>query len=75
MYIIQSEFLKLSKNDFVKGLVVTIFAAIMATIEQALTTSTTIDSNIIIHVALIAGLSYLSKNLLTTSNGKVLGAI
>lgn len=75
MYTIQSEFLRLSKNDFVKGLVVTVIAAILTVIEQSLTTSTALDLHVIGQVALIAGVSYLAKNLLTTSNGKVLGAI
>ena len=73
MNTIQSEFLKLSKNDMVRGLVVSVFAAVLTLIEQSLTTSVPLDIHQIVQIALIAGLSYLSKNFLTTSDGKIMG--
>ena len=70
---IKSAFLKLNSNDFIRGLVVSVLAAVLTGIQQMLTSG--FDWTQLWHIALVSGLSYLSKNLLTDSDGKVLGAI
>ena len=65
----------LTKNDYIKGLVVAIIAGVLTAILEALQTGTAIDLSNIINVALIAGLSYLLKNLGTDENGRIGGKL
>lgn len=76
---IQSAFFSLSKNDFLKGLVVFVLAAVFTYLAQLFNVAgfsfTGIDWGQIGQIALMAGISYLAKNLVTNSNGQVFGFI
>lgn len=74
-----SDFLKLNWSDFAKGLVLAVIVAFIGVIEQALTAHGfdfgAYDWSGIVTVCLEAFGAYLAKNLLSDSNGAVLGAI
>jgi hypothetical protein len=63
-----SKFLTLNWKDLVKGLLVAILGAIVAGVTSALQTNT-FDLKAIGMGALVAGLSYITKNLFTNSDG------
>lgn len=67
----------LSLGDLWRGVVVSILAAVIAYALIALNVPgfsfLAIDYAEIARLALVAGLSYIGKNLLTTSSGNVLG--
>ena len=76
-----SPFLSLGSNDFVKGAVTAVFAAILTTLYGV---STQGDFNVfetnwsmvlsqVIQVSITTFIAYLSKNLISDSNGKVAG--
>lgn len=75
----KSALLKLNSNDFVRGLIVAVFGAVLGVLQQALTEHgvdvTTYDWGGILNVALTAGIAYLAKNWMTDDTGKVFGAI
>lgn len=77
--IIKTAVLKLNKNDFIKTGVVVVLAAFVGSFQQALTdhglSFSQYDWSHIFNVAWGAGAAYISKNLFTTSNGKVFGKI
>ena len=69
-----SVFLKLGLNDFVKGLIVAILSAVLGTIKPALDAGTMLDMSVLKGAGmagLIAGGAYLMKNLATNSQGKI----
>jgi hypothetical protein len=69
-----SEFLKLGKNDFIKGLLVASLGAALGVIEPAVVTGTIFNTVVLISAgktALVAGLAYLTKNLFTNSQGEI----
>ena len=72
-----STFGKLSSKEFWEGLVLAITGAVLAVIQQFLTVGTLNPTlwnwDTILTVALSAGLAYLSRNLFTTQDGKLLG--
>jgi len=74
-----SEFFRLKVNDFIKGLVVVVIGALLGAFQQALETQglnlSQYDWGSIINLALTAGVAYLAKNLLSDSDGRVMGAI
>ena len=70
---IYSDFLRLGKSDFVKGLLIAVLSAVLVAVQQGL--STGIDWTQMWHIALTAGIAYLIKNLLTTSDGKFAGVL
>lgn len=80
---ISSEFLKLSKNDIVKGVVTAVFTALVVALGGIVTQPNfdvfTVDWGTVGHLALNASVAafvaYLSKNLLTNSQGQILGGI
>jgi len=65
----KSKFLRLNQRDFLKGLIVTIISAIITTITQMVGSG--INPEEIGTVALVAGASYLSKNLIENSRGDI----
>lgn len=65
----KSKFLRLNQRDFLKGLIVTIISAIITIITQ--TVGSGINPEEIGAVALVAGASYLSKNLIENSRGDI----
>ncbi len=71
---IKSEFLRLSKNDIVHGLIVAIISAALTALIQSVQTGN-FNWQAILSVAAVAGLSFLSKQFLSDSNGKFLGGI
>ena len=69
-----SLFLRLSKNDLVKGAVVAAFSAILGALYPVITTGAVL--NIVVFksaglAGLSAGMAYLMKNLITNSEGKI----
>ena len=74
-----SGFLKLNLKDVSKGLVVAVLVVVLGALQQALTSHgldvALYDWNAILDVAWKAAIAYLGKNLLSDSEGKVLGKI
>lgn len=70
-----SQLWNLQTQDFVKGLVVAVLVAVLTLIMQFLTNNATIVWSQVGSAALVAGCSYLLKNLATDQNGKLLGKI
>tara|TARA_R110000868_G_scaffold131960_1_gene342347 strand:+ start:589 stop:807 length:219 start_codon:yes stop_codon:yes gene_type:complete len=70
-----SKFLSLNSIDFVKGLVVSVFSAVITVIYTSLQTgSLSFDWKSIGITALTTALAYLMKNFITNSEGKLLKA-
>lgn len=74
----QSAFFSLSKNDFARGLIVAICAAVFTVLAQAFSAPGfdlgTFQWGEVGRVAVAAALAYLGKNLLTTQSGAFMGA-
>lgn len=74
-----SQLFKLNAKDFVRGAVVAVFAAVLSQLAGALNLPgfdfVTFDWASLLSVAGTAFVSYLTKNLLSDSNGAVLGKI
>ena len=74
-----SDFLKLGKSDFIKGLFVSVLAALFTSLAASLNTPgfefSALDWGQLLKAAEIAFVSYMSKNLFTDSNGKIGGLI
>jgi len=68
-----SQLWSLTKNDYLKGLVVAVIAAVLTVILQTLQNGLTINWNEVITVALTAGIGYILKNLATDESGKLGG--
>jgi len=69
-----SEFLKLGKNDFVKGLIVAALGAALGVITPAVAAGTILNVTVLQgagQAGLVAGLAYLTKNLFTNSQGEI----
>lgn len=73
----QSAFLTLSKNDFVRGLVVAVISAVLTTILQWLDVPgfqyADFQWGLLLKVAITAGIAYIGKNALTTKQGDFMG--
>lgn len=69
-----SQLFKLNSSDFTRGLIVAVLAAVVAAFGEALKMPNfdflAYDWSTLVTVALTAGLAYLSKNFLTSDNGK-----
>lgn len=70
-----SDLWRLSLSDFWRGLIVAVLASVLTVIVDLLQAGSVIDWKSVGTIALIAGASYLLKNLTTASNGSVLGGI
>ena len=74
-----SDFLKLNKGDFTRGLVIAILAPTLTILASAFNAPDfaldSLDWFGLVKIAFASGFSYLIKNLLTDSNGKILGHI
>ena len=69
-----SEFMKLGENDFVKGLIVAVLGAALGTIAPAVAAGTLLSMTVLPgagQAAIVAGMAYLIKNLVTNSDGKI----
>ncbi len=64
----------LNLNDFWKGLIVAILVAVITVLQQMIQANGLAGVNLktILTVAIVSLLAYLSKNLATSSNGKIL---
>ena len=68
-----SPFLALHLNDFVKGFVIAVLIPVVTYVGQVITGGGfTMDWGTIWHLALVGGIAYLSKNLVTNSQGSLL---
>jgi branched-subunit amino acid transport protein len=68
-----SLFLTLNKQDYLKGLIVAVISAVITVIYSTIQTGTlTLDWKSIATAALSAALAYITKNLLTNSEDKFL---
>ena len=76
---IQSALLKLNSNDFIKEAVLVVIVSVLDAIQQGLTAYglnlAAYNWGSIGQVALTAGIGYLVKNLLTNSDGAVVGVV
>lgn len=74
-----SGLLKLNLSDVAKGLVVAVIAVVLGALQQAITAHgfdfAAYDWSMILHLAETAGGSYIAKNFLSTSDGRVAGII
>lgn len=74
-----SKFLRLDLRDVAKGLALAVITVVIGAIQQALTKHGfdfgAYDWVAILNIAITAGVAYLTKNLISTSDGKVLGKI
>ena len=72
-----SGFLKLNLKDFIKGLIVAVVSGVFTFLAQALSVQgfdfTSFDWSQIIRIAIVCFMSYTAKNLMSDSEGKVLG--
>lgn len=72
----KSKLFKLHLNDFTKGLIVAIITACLTVAYQMLTNCadmfSCLDFKQIASTAILAAMSYLMKNLVTNSDGKIL---
>jgi hypothetical protein len=72
-----STFLRLNSNDVIKGLAVAVLGALVAYFAQVLNAPgfdfAGIQWDEVLKLAITSGLAYLSKQMLTTSDGKLLG--
>jgi|LakMenEpi03Aug12_release.lakeMendotaPanAssembly.Ray.scaffolds.fasta_scaffold1252948_2 hypothetical protein len=62
-----SGFLQLNSKDFLKGIIVTVFAAVLTAINNALIQKTSLDWSMIGNVAITTAISYLLKNFFTNN--------
>jgi hypothetical protein len=70
-----SKLWSLSRNDFIKGMVVSVLSAVLTLILQVLQSGGKIDVRTIETVAITALVAYLLKALGTDQNGDLLGKI
>lgn len=74
-----SRFFALSTQDLAKGLIVVVLGALLASLQQMLTAHGldfgAYDWSGILTFSIGAGVTYISKNLLSTRDGKFLGHI
>lgn len=74
-----SGFFSLDRKDLLKGLVVAVLAAVLTWAAQVLNAPgfdvSSVQWSEIARIALMAGFSYLGKNLMTAENGKVGGVL
>lgn len=69
-----SKIFSLNVSDFVKGLVVAIFGAVLNLLYTMLGNGfSSIDWKSVAQTAILAGISYLMKNYFTDSEGKIVG--
>jgi hypothetical protein len=69
----RSEFLRLNRRDFINGLIVTVFCALITGCYQIIANGGTFNwltVKPVVIAALGAGVSYLTKNLLSNSKGE-----
>lgn len=72
-----SDFLRLNKGDFTRGLVVAVLAAVFTQLAAALNAPgfelTSFDWAETLKIAFASAVGYISKNLLTDADGRILG--
>ena len=76
---IQSAFMRLSRNDFAKALVMAFVVPIIVYLGNTMQAPgfafNQLDFLMLLKLGLYSALGYLAKNLMTTSDGKFLGKI
>lgn len=68
----RSKFLRLNSRDFIKGIIVTVICTFITGLYQLIASGFTVDwvtIKPVVIAAIGAGVSYLTKNLLTNTNG------
>ena len=77
METIRSSFMRLSKSDIIKGFVMAFATPILVYLADIIGvpgfTFAALDVGMLVKIGLASGLSYLIKNWLTDSKGKILG--
>jgi hypothetical protein len=69
-----STFLNLNSNDFLKGLIMAVLSSVITVVYQTVEAgSLTFDWKAIGTMALTTALAYIMKNLFTNSTGKLFG--
>jgi len=71
----QSKFFRLELNDFWKGLLISVFTAIITAVGDLIQKDGSIEElnyKVIMFAGLAAGIAYIKKNLFTNSEGKIL---
>lgn len=68
-----SNLFSLNLRDFGKGLFVAILTAVISYLG-GLTNLMTVDTALIVKIAITSGLAYIVKNLISDNDGKILGA-
>ena len=74
-----SKLFSLQAQDFVKGLIIAIFAPVVIYLGQVLQAATTggtflVDWGMLVKLGLSAGIAYIVKNYITNSQGQVLSS-
>jgi hypothetical protein len=72
-----SKFLRLNRHDFIKGIIVTVICALLTGFYELIATGGVINRETVkpvIIAAVGAGISYISKNLLSNSKGDFMKA-
>jgi hypothetical protein len=74
-----SSFLSLDRKDLIEGIAMAVVVAVLGALQQAVTGHgfdiAAYDWASIVDVAVKAGAAFISTNLLTTKDGKLLGAV
>lgn len=70
-----SKLFRLNGRDLIKGLVVSVVAALLTTVVQLLQVAAGFDWRAVLMAGAISGLSYLVKNLATDEEEKLVGVI
>lgn len=65
----------LAWQDWGKALVMAVLAAILTALYTAFTNNLAVDWTSVWHLALVTGITYLIKNVLSNNQGQFLGAI
>lgn len=72
-------FLTLCKSDWIKGLVMVVMSAVLTWLLQVLNAPgfdfATIQWGEVMKIAVVTGITYMSKNAMTTNSGNLAGVI
>jgi hypothetical protein len=64
---------RLNSNDLIKGVVMAVIGAVVTYLSSPTVDLASVDWGYVVKTALIVAISYLAKNFVTDSEGKVVG--